>query len=182
MQETGYKIRDQHAIHFITLTIVYWIDVLSRRNIRDLLAENLAYCQAEKDIIVYACVIMTNHMHLMIQSKTGQLSNAIRDYKGYTSKKMIEYMHEYPESRRKWMMYMFRQAAKKHSRNSTYQVWTHSNHPIEVESNSFLDQKLHYIHQNPVRAGFVENPEDYLYSSARNYAGLESCFNITLIE
>jgi len=182
MQETGYKIRDQFAIYFVTFTIVYWIDMLSRRKIRDLLVENLAYCQREKDIILYACVIMTNHMHLILQSKTGRLSHAIRDYKTFTSKNMIEAMGEYPESRRDWMMSMFKQAAGTNKRNTKYQVWTHDNHPEELESNRFLDQKLQYIHENPVRAGFVVNSEDYLYSSARNYAGLDSCFNITLIE
>ncbi len=60
-------------------------------------------------------------------------------------------------------------AARKHKRNSKYQFWTHENHAVELSTNKMIDQRLNYIHQNPVKAGIVESPEDYLYSSARNY-------------
>ena len=72
-------------------------------------------------------------------------------------------------------------AAKKHKRNSKYQFWQQKNHPEELLSNKFIDQKLHYIHENPVRNGLVDKPEEYRYSSARNYAELESVLDITLI-
>lgn len=58
------------------------------------------------------------------------------------------------ESRSEWMLKRFAFAAQRHVRNSTYQFWTHENHAVEVVSNKFIDQKLDYIHQNPVRAGW----------------------------
>jgi hypothetical protein len=73
---------------------------------------------------------------------------------------------------------IFRYAARKHSRNNEYQVWTHENHAEEIFSNKFIEQKILYIHDNPVRAGIVENQEDYLYSSARDYADKESVIEI----
>ena len=76
------------------------------------------------------------------------------------------------------MLKQFEFAAKEHKRNSNYQVWTHENHAIELISKKFIDQKLHYIHENPVRAKIVNEAIYYLYSSARNYASLDSVLEI----
>ena len=59
-----------------------------------------------------------------------------------------------------------------------YQFWTHENHDVELTSNEMIDSRLDYIHQNPVRAGIVENEADYLYSSARNYHELSNLIAI----
>ena len=72
------------------------------------------------------------------------------------------------------MLNLFEFSAKQHKRNEQHQFWTHENHAEIIFSNKFFDQKLNYIHDNPVRAGIVENAEDYLYSSARAFAG-KSC-------
>ncbi len=69
------------------------------------------------------------------------------------------------------LLALFLRAASQHKRNNSYQVWTHENHAILLYSNDFIAQKIEYTHNNPVRSRIVQNPEDYLYSSARNYAG-----------
>lgn len=79
------------------------------------------------------------------------------------------------------MLEIFAKAARKHERNSKYQFWTHENHPELIYSNKFISQKIEYIHYNPVRAGIVEKPEDYLYSSARNYASLEAVLDVFIL-
>lgn len=182
MSDTGYKIRNQEAIYYLTFTVVYWLDIFTRPIYRDLLIESLKYCQREKGLIIYAYVIMSNHIHLIVRSETGNLSNTIRDFKTHTSKQIIDTMKEYPESRREWMLWMMKRAATKHKRNTTYQVWTHNNHPEELESNRFLEQKLDYIHMNPVRSCMVQNPEEYLYSSAGAYAEQTSLLDIERID
>lgn len=115
--------------------------------------------------------VMSNHIHIILQSKTSKLSDTIKDFKSYTTKEIIKAIGEERESRRYWMLNIFGFAAKKHKRNENYQIWKHDNHPELIFSNSFLDQKINYIHDNPVRAGIVGRQEDYLYSSARDYAG-----------
>ncbi len=180
MQETGYKIRDQESIHYVTFSVVYWIGLSSRQRYRDILLNNLCYYQQKKGLVVYGYVIMSDHMHLILKSEIGKLIDTIRDYKPYTSKKLIETIKEYPESRRGWMLWMI-ERAEKDKRNTIYQIWAHDNHPEELESNKFLDQKLNYIHDNPVRAGIVQNPEGYLYSSARDYADISGYLGITKI-
>ncbi len=106
---------------------------------------------------------MSNHIHLLVRSGQGNLSGTLRDFKSHTSKEILKAIIEKNESRRDWLLMVFKYAANKHKRNSTYQVWTHENHAEEIYSNKFIEQKLDYIHNNPVRAGIVTNSEDYLY-------------------
>lgn len=167
----GYKIRNQKGVHFLIFQVVYWIDIFSRRRYRDILIESLKYCQKEKELKVHAYVIMTNHVHIILSSGKGMLSDTIRDFKTHTSKKIISSVQEEGESRRDWMLRLFEFSGAKNKKNSKYQFWTQENHPIELETNYFFDQKLDYIHNNPVEAGIVDKAEDYLYSSARDYAG-----------
>jgi REP element-mobilizing transposase RayT len=101
-----------------------------------------------------------------MRSNISKLSDAIRDFKKYTSAKIIEEIQNGPESRSEWLLHRFKWAADQHSRNTTYQVWTHENHAIEIFTNKFFLSKANYIHQNPVRAGYVNKAEDYVYSSA----------------
>ena len=98
-------------------------------------------------------------------------SDVLRDLKKFTSKQIIAAIEDknLPEIRRGWMLWIFRQAGEANVKNTTYQFWQQENHPIELFSNKFIDQKLNYIHQNPVTAGLVDEPWEYRYSSARDY-------------
>ncbi|MFN0274430.1 MAG: REP-associated tyrosine transposase [Chitinophagales bacterium] len=176
----GYKIRDQEGSYFMTFTVVDWIDVFSRKRYCDILLESFTYCRKEKGLLLSAYVIMSNHVHVIAKSSAGELSELVGSIKKFISKKIITSIKEEPESRREWMLHRFEYAAKYTKRNEQYQFWTHDNHPEGIFTPQFFDQKLHYIHMNPVRAGIVELPEHYLYSSARNYAGLNALIEIDL--
>ena len=165
----GYKIRDQALPHFITATIVDWIDVFTRKSYRDCVIECLDYCMKNKGMILYGYVVMSNHIHMIIQSDEGKLSDLIRDFKKFTAKTILEKIQNEPESRREWMLDRFKLATETHSRNKNYQFWQYGNHPEEIYSNKFMWSKLDYIHLNPVRAGIVEKASQYIYSSASNY-------------
>ena len=170
---TAYKIVNQEALHFVTFQIVNWIDIFTRKVYRDLVVDSLRYCQQNKGLEIFAFVIMSNHLHLLIRSKTGKLSDTIHDFKSFTAKQILSTIETEAESRRDWMLNLFEFSAKRHKRNEKFQIWTHENHAEEIYSNKFILQKLNYIHENPVRAGIVEKAEDYLYSSARALAGLD---------
>lgn len=105
----------------------------------------------------------------------------IRDFKTFTSKQIIKIIKEEPESRREWMLNYFKEACENLKRNQKYKVWQTGFHAEEISTQKFLEQKLDYIHNNPVKERIVELPEDYLYSSARNYADLESLFEVELL-
>jgi REP element-mobilizing transposase RayT len=165
----GYVIRDQTLPHFITATVVDWIDVFTRQAYRDVVIESLDYCIKNKGMILYGYVIMSNHIHLIIQSEEGKLSDLIRDFKKFTAKSILEKIQNSPESRKEWMLERFKLATQTHNRNKDYQFWQYGNHAEEIYSNDFMWSKLDYIHLNPVRSGLVSKASDYIYSSAGNY-------------
>jgi putative transposase len=146
--------------------------------------ESIKYCQQEKGLILYGWCLMSNHIHMIAASKNSEntLSDIIRDFKKFTSTKIIDSIkNESGESRRNWMLWIFSEAGKKNSNNTTCQFWQQDNHPEELISNKFMDQKLDYIHNNPLEAGITECAEYYLYSSARNYCGMKGMMEVELI-
>lgn len=165
---SGYRIGDQHALHFLTFTIVDWIDVFTRCVYRDIVLDSFRYCQEHKGLMVHAWVIMSNHVHAILSTPENELSDVVRDFKGFTSKAIVKAVHEEKESRREWLLQRFVANATRTARNDQYKVWTHDNHPIQMQPH-FIMQRVNYIHQNPVRAGWVDRPRDYRYSSARDY-------------
>jgi REP element-mobilizing transposase RayT len=96
----GCQIRDQLALHYLTIQVVQWVDVFTRQIYRDIVIESFKYCQQNKGLEIYAYVIMSNHIHLLGRSKNGNLSHVIRDFKRHTSKKIIEAIEQGSESRR----------------------------------------------------------------------------------
>jgi len=113
--------------------------------------------------------------------KEGELSDVLRDFKSYTSRAVRNVLQnkEVPESRREWLLWMFERAGKKNKRNNGYQFWQQHNYPIELSTNEMIDQRLDYVHNNPVEAGFVDKVEDWVWSSARQYAGESGDIQLT---
>lgn len=162
----AYKITDQQGLHFVTLTVVQWIDVFTRSAYADILLDSIRFCQKNKGLCVYGWVIMSNHMHMICAATEGfELSDILRDMKKFTATAIVDAIDgNKTESRRNWLMWLLKQ-------NGNIQFWQEGNHPEEVRSADFFRQKLNYIHQNPVRAGIVEKEEEYRYSSARDFYG-----------
>jgi REP element-mobilizing transposase RayT len=127
-------------------------------------------------MVLYSYVIMTNHIHLIIQSENGKLSDLIRDFKAFLARELIKMIQNEPESRADWMLKRFEWAAKSNKHNEKNQFWEYGNHPEEIFTEKFFWIKANYIHMNPVRAKIVAKASDYLYSSASNYVGKDSVF------
>ena len=178
----GYIIRDPYAKHFVTLSVVYWIDIFSRQLYRDIVIDSFKYCQEHMGLTINGYVIMSNHIHAILQCQNGKLSQTITSFKKFTGTKFIQSILDCPESRRVWLLNQFAHASIVHNRNSSHQIWVNGNRPMSLTTGTFFWQKLNYIHNNPVRAGIVDNPEDYIYSSARNYLGREGKLKIELVD
>ncbi|WP_428653419.1 REP-associated tyrosine transposase [Runella sp.] len=169
-------------VYFLTMTVVDWVDVFTRPVYKNIIVNSLLYCQKEKGLEVYAWVLMTNHLHLLASAKEGyHLSDILRDFKKFTSKKIVETISNEPESRKQWMLYRFNYHGFWHPKNQHFKFWQDGNEAKEIHTNDFLFQKLHYIHDNPVRATIVEYPEEYLYSSARDYVGKKGLIDVVVI-
>ena len=124
---------------------------------------------------------MTNHVHIIISSTKEPLENIMRDFKGFTAKSILKAIKEnQQESRKEWLLWMFEREGEKNSNNKKYQFWQQHNQPIILNNKDIFQQKLNYIHHNPVEVGFVEREEEYLYSSARDYSEEKGLVNIQL--
>ena len=162
----AYQITDPNGLYFVTFTIVDWVDVFTRAAYRDTIIENLNFYHNQRGLRTYGYVVMTNHVHAILQQPEGNLSATIRDFKKMTARQIINLAKTEPESRRDWMLHRFEWNAAKRANVSDHQVWIHNSHSEEILKYWFFQQKLDYIHMNPVRAGWVNKPEDWRYSSA----------------
>lgn len=178
-----YRIFENQTPHFLTLTIVEWIDIFSRKIYKDIFIDSLKFCIKHKGLQLHAFVIMTNHVHLIASSnKDVKLVNVIRDLKRFTAKEIYGTVKNEPEeSRRNWLLWLFESQGKRSSSNVNFKVWIHENHPIALDTNLSLERRLEYLHQNPVKAGICHTPEDYVYSSASNYAGEQGVIEVKIL-
>lgn len=180
---TKYKATTTEEAYFITITTVGWIDVFTRVNQKTILINALQHCQQNKGLEIYAYCIMSSHLHLLCKATNGFiLSDVIRDFKKFTSKKIIQTIIGEPESRREWMLDYFEKACQHLKREQQHKVWQDGYHAEIVKTDWFIKQKINYIHNNPVKDKIVTLPEDYYYSSARNYAGLDNDLEIVLLD
>ena len=192
-----------NGIYYLTTTVVEWVDVFTRPVYRDIIVEALKYCQKEKGLVLYSWCLMSNHLHWIASAANYltfnyynlmsnhlhwiasaadgfNLSDIIRDFKKYTSKKIVsEIESNQQESRKKWMLEIFKNAIKENPKNK---FWQDSNEAKELISNNFIDQKINYIHNNPIVAEIVKRPEDYIYSSASNYADEGGLLDVVVIK
>jgi putative transposase len=178
-----YKFRDNSKLYFISFSVVYWLDVFIRNEYKEILLDSWRYCMQHKGLEIYAWCIMTSHVHMIIGSKGINLADIVRDMKSFTSTSLRKAINEHPqESRKEWLLWMMKRAGEKNGNNKDFQFWQQHNQPIELSSNDIMQQRLDYLHHNTVEAGFVEEPEQWLYSSARDYAGIKGLLPVTLIE
>ncbi len=176
-----YFIQDQNGCYFVTITVVQWVDLFSRKEYRDIMVDALNYCIHHKGLKLYAWVIMSNHLHLVGQVVTDSgMSGFLRDFKKYTSKRLISEIQEIPESRREWLLDKFSYEARRTGRAKYYKVWKDDNHAVDLKDIDMMS-KIDYVHNNPVDAGIVDEPLHYLYSSARDYAGIKGLIGIEMV-
>jgi REP element-mobilizing transposase RayT len=172
-----YKIYEPGQIYFITSTIVQWIPVFTRKAYIDILLDSLKFCRSNKGLKIFAYVILDNHLHLLVSGEN--LSNIIKDFKRHTAREILNLAQK---EKKLWLLNQFKFYRLKHKTDSDYQVWQEGFHPKLITSEEMLQQKIEYIHDNPVRIGLVEKSEDWLYSSARNYFELEAVLDIDFLE
>ena len=179
---TKYKFGDQYKLYFVNFAVVNWIDLFIRNEYKQIILDSWKHLSAKQGI-GNIWLVHNSHIHMIIGSNQNKLEDIMRDMKRHTSEKLREAIRlNQQESRREWMLWMMERAGRQNSNNSSFQLWRQDNHPIELYNHKILHQKLDYIHDNPVETGFVEQPEDYLYSSARDYYGLPGLIDILLVD
>lgn len=173
--------RDRYIIHqteypyFVTCNIINGLPLFAYPHLTQIILEALVYLQQENKAILTAYVIMENHLHMIVQS--DQAPSVLGSLKSYAARSIIEsikFHHQFH-----WLK-LLQLSKRKYKRDQQYQVWESGLHPKQLMSDQSLIQKMEYIHQNPVRQGYGDRPEDWRYSSARNYLGLENLIPVTL--
>ena len=183
MSGDRYHIVDQKATYFLTLTVVEWVDLFTRPEYRDVVVSSLNFCIREKGLVLNAWVIMSNHIHLVgrVNADLG-MSGFLRDFKKHTSKELIKTVLSIPESRRNWLLSIFKKEAIRINRAKNYKVWQDSNHAVDLSNNSIdIMNKIDYVHMNPVKAGWVTEPDLFKYSSAIDYGGQKGMIELEVV-
>jgi REP element-mobilizing transposase RayT len=167
-----YKFQNLEGLYFVSFAVVNWIDLFVRDCYCMTFIDSLNYCRKQRGMEIFAWCIMPSHVHLVFRAKDGNPASLIGRLKEFTSKKLQNEITENPqESRKEWMLWMMERAAMKSSKVSKRQLWQHHNQPIELWSPWVVEQKVEYIHRNPVEAGLVLEPWQWKYSSAIDYSG-----------
>jgi REP element-mobilizing transposase RayT len=168
MARTRYKIYNDQQPHFLTMTVVEWMPLFTYRDIVSLLLESLRFVQRDRGVVLYAYVIMEHHLHMI--ASAPELHKTIKEFKSFTARNIIDFL----EARNSIpLLEKLRRAKLHHKKESDYQLWQAGSHPQEIYSEEMLVQKVEYLHNNPVRRGYVDEPKHWRYSSARNYEGIE---------
>ncbi len=199
----AYIVYPPDTIYFVTITVIDWVDVFTREEYKRLIAESLDFCRRNKGLCVYAWVLMTNHLHLIISHSEGneKLAATIGDFKKFTSKKVINAIINNPqESRKEWMLIHFEEEEIKKRKNVScsiskpngsltdqtnrghYHLWRRGYDKYCIYNVMMMRQKIDYLHENPIRAGIVEKPWEYIYSSYKNYCGEKGIIEIDYID
>ena len=158
---------------FITVTCLEWKPVLHEDKFKDIIIESLKFLNNANRISVYAFVIMNNHFHLIWQIKGDHKRDEVqRDFLKYTSQQILKVMRNEKSPLMDELLV--------NAKDRKYQVWERNTLSVSLWSPKVLDQKLDYIHNNPVKAGLCKYAEEYKYSSAKFYFGGESEWSFLL--
>jgi putative transposase len=166
MARSRYKIYEDQQPHFCTCTVVNWLPIFSSRAVAQIILDSLQFLQEYERLTLYAYVLQENHLHLVASSHA--LSQEIANFKSFTAKKIIQF---FTERNAQHILRQLKEMKAAHKHDRTYQLWQEGSHPKQILGETMMRQKIEYIHNNPVKRGYVDDPVHWRYSSARNYAG-----------
>ncbi|HBY96393.1 MAG TPA: transposase [Chloroflexi bacterium] len=166
MPRSRYKIFDD-APYFLTATVVNWLPLFNSPTVVEILLDSLRFLQQNERLVLYAYVIMENHLHLVASSTN--LSKEMGNFKSYTARRIID---SYREREAQYILAQLAFHKQRYKQDRDYQLWQESSHPQRIQGIEMMQQKVAYVHNNPVKRGWVDEPTHWRYSSARNYAGL----------
>ncbi len=172
-----YKIINDDCPHFITCSVIEWLPVFTKKEYFDIIIHALQFSQKQKDLKIHAYVVLDNHLHLIISG--NNLAKAVKEFKSFTAKEIINTLEK---NKVTWLLNQFAFFKKKYKVESNYQVWQEGFHPKMIKDESMLQQKIEYIHYNPVKRGLVKESDHWLYSSANNYIHGTGILDIEILQ
>jgi len=159
-----YRINEPESAHFVTSTVVEWLPVFTTKACCDIVVRSLEYCRKHKGLRVYAWVILDNHFHAIVAGPT--LAGTLRDLRKFTAHEVLAQLKA---EGREWLLNQLAYFCAAHKTGSAHQIWHEGVHPQQIVNDKMMLQKLEYLHNNPVKRGFVASPEHWVYSSAHEW-------------
>jgi len=173
MGRSRYKIYEHTHPHFVTCTVLNWLPIFTRKESVDILLDSLKYLQKEEDLKLYAYVILENHIHLVVQS--NDVSKSMRHFKSFTAKALLKLLQK---ENAETLLKQFQFYKKAHKKDKTYQLWQEGYQPKLIQTDAMMLNKIGYIHENPVKRGYVDEARHWRYSSARDYEGISGLIEV----
>ncbi len=166
MGRSRYKVYEPTAPHFITCTVLHWIPIFTRQESVDIVLKSLEHLQENDNFKLFSYVILENHLHLLCSS--DDIAQRIKKFKSYTAKALLRLLQE---NRAKTILEQLAFYKKAHKTETTYQIWQEGSAFKLIQSEAMMIERINYIHNNPVKRGYVDEAVHWRYSSARNYEG-----------
>lgn len=162
-----YRILEGVYIYFVTFAIVEWLPVFIEESTCKNITDSLNFCIQNKSLRVNAYVVMSNHLHAVVfdgDFDSERLKHTLDDFRKFTGRQLADYCDAHCS-----LVFgeAFRRAA---GEDRQRRVWQPTQHPEGIVSEQFWQQKVNYIHENPVRKGLVTRPEDWRFFSAKFWA------------
>lgn len=166
MGRSRYKIYEPTHPHFITCTVLHWIPIFTRTETTDIIFDSLKYLQKADNFKLYAYVILENHLHMIASS--NDLAKSMESFKKYTARGIIELLKERNVTTILDQLTFYKKA---HKEDRKYQLWQEGIAPKLIQNDAMMIERINYIHQNPIKRGYVDEAKHWRYSSARDYEG-----------
>jgi REP element-mobilizing transposase RayT len=173
MTRSRYRIWEQQQAHFMTCTVVGWLPLFTRPDTVNILLDSWRYLQQHRGFELSGYVILENHLHLIASSPDP--SKEMKDFKSFTAGQMIDLLETKKVTT---LLEQLKFHTARHKTESQHQLWQEGNHPQLIQGEEMMLQKLEYMHNNPVKRGYVDDPAHWRYSSARNYARLPGLIEV----
>ena len=173
MTRTRYRIFEHEPPYFLTCTIVGWLAVFTRPDAVQIIFDSWRFLSKEKGFRIFGYVVLENHLHLI--ASAPDLAGAMKSFKMYTARQIVDLTERHGA---KVLLKQLRALKLRHKTASEYQVWEEGSKPKQITGDEMMLQKLEYMHNNPVKRGYVDDPVHWRYTSARNYAGMQGLLEV----
>ncbi len=175
MTRSRYRIAENDAAYFLTCTAVGWLPVFARPKAVEIVLDSWRFLQHHRRLTIYGYVVLENHVHLI--ASASDLAKEIGDFKSFTARQIIDSLRAAKEVS---FLEQLRSHMLRHKSDREYQLWQEGSHPQQIGDEEMMRQKLEYIHLNPVKRGYVDDPTHWRYSSARDYMGQKGLIPVEL--
>jgi putative transposase len=171
--------------YLLTLNIVDKIDLFVRPAYKRVIADALNHFIQSQGLYLYSWCLMSSHLHLVLRTNDGAAPAYFeRDFKKYTTPALLKTIEMEMDLRREWMFRLFEDYGLSLRRLEKYHLWQNCSSPLRIPNDQprLLMDRIAHVHENPVREGIVDQPESYLFSSARDYSGIRGLVAVKVVQ